>query len=91
MFVIVCYDIVEDRRRNKVLKYLKGAGIHVQKSVFECYLNKNQIEQLKKKLQNLIDEKEDSIRIYIAPEYLVENTRVLGLGEVNRYKPLIFL
>ena len=36
MFVLVCFDIVDDRVRYRVVKTLKGYGIRGQKSVFEC-------------------------------------------------------
>ena len=39
MFYLVCYDIVSDRRRNKVSKLLEAYGLRVQKSVFECVLD----------------------------------------------------
>ena len=32
---IACYDISSDRKRNKVLKRLKGLGFHSQLSFFE--------------------------------------------------------
>ena len=36
MFYLVCFDIVEDPARAKVVKVLKEYGERVQKSVFEC-------------------------------------------------------
>lgn len=36
----VCYDITDDRERGRVDKILKGYGVRVQKSVFECYLTR---------------------------------------------------
>ena len=38
MFVIVSYDIPNDKRRTQVMKTLKDYGAHVQYSVFECEL-----------------------------------------------------
>lgn len=34
-FIVVSYDVVDDRRRTKVMKTLKNFGAHVQYSVFE--------------------------------------------------------
>ena len=39
MFCLVCFDIVEDRSRTRVVKVLKSHGQRVQKSVFECGVN----------------------------------------------------
>ena len=40
MYVMVSYDIVEDRARTKVMKFLKDYGNRVQLSVFECDLHR---------------------------------------------------
>ena len=50
MFIIVCYDIASDKRRNKVAKKLKDFGERVQRSVFECILEDEKIKQLIKGL-----------------------------------------
>ncbi|WP_242637608.1 CRISPR-associated endonuclease Cas2 [Desulfobacter hydrogenophilus] len=36
MFFLVCFDIVDNRFRYRVVKILKGYGTRVQKSAFEC-------------------------------------------------------
>jgi CRISPR-associated protein Cas2 len=55
MFYLVCYDIVSDRRRNKVAKLLEAYGLRVQKSVFECVLDENQYTTLSKYLVRLVN------------------------------------
>lgn len=64
MFYLVCYDIVSDRRRNKVSKLLEAYGLRVQKSVFECVLDDKQQEFLQKRLLQLLNKREDQIRFY---------------------------
>lgn len=63
MFVVVCYDIPDNRRRSRVSKLLEGFGTRVQKSVFECDLEQKHLEKLKQKLQKLLRD-EDSVRYY---------------------------
>jgi CRISPR-associated protein Cas2 len=63
MFVVICYDITDDRRRNKVGKILEGFGSRVQKSVFECDLQLKHFEKLKQKLARVLRD-EDSVRYY---------------------------
>lgn len=63
MFVVVCYDIPDNRRRSRVGKALEGFGARVQKSVFECDLDHKHIEKLKQKLKKLLHA-EDSVRYY---------------------------
>ena len=35
MYLVVCYDVTNDRRRARLLRRLRGYLEHVQKSVFE--------------------------------------------------------
>lgn len=65
MFIIVSYDITDDRLRNKLYETLKDYGNSVQYSIFECNLNKNQFFDMKKKTDEFIKSKKDSIRYYI--------------------------
>ena len=64
IFTVVCYDIPDDKRRNKMSKTLEGFGSRVQKSVFECDLTPKQLESLKKKLNRVMKAEEDSVRYY---------------------------
>lgn len=63
MFIVVCYDIPEDRRRNKVSRVLEAYGSRVQRSVFECDLTQEQLGRLRQRLGRFIKE-EDHIRYY---------------------------
>lgn len=49
----VVYDISSDAERARVDKILKGFGFRIQKSVFECRLNKKGKEELLEKLEKL--------------------------------------
>lgn len=62
---LICYDISDEKRLKKVAKQLEKLSIRIQKSVF-FYKNasKNNIKILATALNNLINEKEDDIRIY---------------------------
>ncbi len=69
MVILVSYDVTTDdaagrRRLRKVAKVCVGFGQRVQKSVFECSVNEMQMEQLRDRLVECIDEKKDSLRIY---------------------------
>ena len=43
---LVCYDITEDKRRDRVFKVCKNHGEHLQFSVFECDLNATELAGL---------------------------------------------
>lgn len=65
MFVVVSYDVKDDKRRARIHKELKNFGQWVQYSVFECDLTKEHYLRLRHRLNGLIDEdKGDSIRFY---------------------------
>lgn len=83
MFTVVSYDIVEDKRRTKVLKLLRGFGTHVQYSVFECDLTPEQLARLQRDLLALIDVTVDSVRLYRLDLTSMRRTQVLGVGRVT--------
>lgn len=76
---LVCYDIRNEKRLVKVYRTLKQMGIHVQYSVFHCRLTWQELIELKGKLQGIIDEKEDDVRIYPLPQELTVS--VMGCGD----------
>lgn len=61
---LFAYDIPNDKRRTKIHKILSGFGQWTQYSVFECFLNKRELVLLRSKIHSVIDEAEDSIRMY---------------------------
>jgi len=87
MFVVVSYDIPDDRRRLKVMKALEGFGERAQYSVFECYLKRQDLRRLKKRLKGLIEEKEDDVRFYLLCEQCVERIIPLGKAEITPNLP----
>jgi CRISPR-associated protein Cas2 len=63
-FVVVSYDVKNDRRRVRICKTLKNYGERVQFSVFECCLTPVQLAEMERRVTQLTDDKEDSLRIY---------------------------
>lgn len=41
VFALIIYDIMDNKRRSQLVKYLQGYGFRVQKSCFEVILNKS--------------------------------------------------
>lgn len=64
MYLIISYDIPEDKRRTKIHNILKSYGQWVQYSVFECDLTQTQYAKLRARLVKLIIAETDSIRFY---------------------------
>jgi len=63
-FIVVSYDIPDDRRRGRVCKLLKDYGERVQYSVFECLLRPDDLIRLRERLKPLLVLKEDDVRFY---------------------------
>lgn len=91
MFYLICYDIVNDRRRNKVAHLLEGYGMRVQKSVFECVLNDDQYKMLDRKLQRYIKPAEDQIRFYPMSGHTRRKVVILGLQPVRQVDDSVFI
>lgn len=63
-FIVVCYDVSNDRSRLSITHALMGYGVRVQKSVFECLIeNPGEIKKLLSQLESYLDEG-DSLRVY---------------------------
>lgn len=79
MFVVVSYDIKDDRRRGKIFKILKNFGQWVQFSVFECDINKVDYLRMRNRLERQIKAEEgDSIRLYFLCENDIEKVERIG-------------
>jgi CRISPR-associated protein Cas2 len=87
MFIVVSYDIANDRRRARVLKTMKGYGRRVQFSVFECELSAVSFKRMHGQLFKIFAPKEDSIRFYFLDEDTVARIEAAGVGLLERVQP----
>ena len=91
MFVVISYDVKDDKRRNRIFKALKNFGQWMQYSVFECELNKTDFLKLKDRLDRLIEaDKEDSIRFYFLCEGCKRQVERVG-GEKPRKEGAVII
>ncbi len=79
-FIVVCYDIIDDRRRGRVAKILADYGVRVQYSVFECVIPKELEEDMKVRVLNEIDEEEDKVHFYFLCKSCVDRMKIFGSG-----------
>lgn len=63
-FVVVAYDVSDDRRRSRVVKLLESVGVRVNYSVFECMLTDAQYEKLRQNIGKAIKPREDCVVYY---------------------------
>lgn len=72
--ILVIYDIIENKRRSRLVKILEGYGFRVQKSAFEARLSDRQYQKLLSAVENFALE-DDNIRIY----------KINGQGEIRSF------
>jgi CRISPR-associated protein Cas2 len=81
MFVVISYDIADDRRRLKVAQTLLDfGGERVQRSVFECYITERNYERLQRGLRRHLDIEEDSVRFYVLCEHCRAQVNLWGVA-----------
>ncbi|MGB9857921.1 MAG: CRISPR-associated endonuclease Cas2 [Brevinematia bacterium] len=78
MYVIVTYDISEDRV-NKVRKILKRYLNWVQNSVFEGEITESKLEKCKLELSFIIEKEIDSIYFYLIDNKYSFRKTTLGI------------
>ncbi len=81
-YYVVSYDIVDTKLRTKVAKILVDYGVRVQKSVFECRVDEKRFLEMKKKVEEVIDFENDSVRYYTLCKKCIEAIQVSGWGSV---------
>jgi CRISPR-associated protein Cas2 len=64
MFVIVTYDISDDKRLNKVRQILRKYLYWCQLSTFEGEITKGKLAKCMAEINKVIDTNEDSIYVY---------------------------
>ncbi|CDD66307.1 cRISPR-associated endoribonuclease Cas2 2 [Firmicutes bacterium CAG:882] len=64
MYILIIYDIVNNKRRYRFAKKMKGYGFRVQRSAFEAFVSDRLYLKLMKEVPKIIDSESDSVRIY---------------------------
>lgn len=80
-FYVVAYDIPDDKRRTKIHKILKGFGQWTEFSLFECFLTKKELLQMRAKLDKHLNPGEDRVRIYVICESCLAKIETVGIPE----------
>jgi CRISPR-associated protein Cas2 len=84
VIVLVCYDIVSDRRREDVAMLLSGYGPRVQLSVFECEVRStDELRKLRAEIRARIDPLEDQVRVYPTTPQTFGQRYVIGARTVE--------
>lgn len=62
--VLIIYDITSNSRRYHFAKFISRYCMRVQKSCFESYMTKRDVDYVLKNIKKYISEVEDSVRLY---------------------------
>jgi len=82
LHIVASYDISDPKRLSEVARAMKDYGTRVLKSVFECNLDRVKFEELKSKVESIVEPLEDTVRYYFLCEKCVRETEYSGKGEL---------
>ena len=77
-FIVASYDISDDARLRKVAKVMEDYGFRVLYSVFECYIERDIFEEMKRRVEKIIDPLEDSVIYYFLCEHCKRQIEHIG-------------
>ena len=77
--VVVAYDVVEDRSRQRLRKLLRQFGLPLQKSVFEARLSAKERQRLVERATEIIDPETDQLVVYTIASRQEGSIVVVGL------------
>ncbi len=78
VYVVIAYDIPDDKRRTRVAKTLEGYGERMQYSLFECRISKVQYLRLRARLEDIIEAEDDEVSFYFLSEQ--DEKKIVRLG-----------
>jgi len=79
---LVCYDIADPKRLQRVFKICKNHGDHLQYSVFECDLNPAELAGMQRELGEIISHTHDQVLfISLGPSESRGDRSIIALGQ----------
>jgi CRISPR-associated protein Cas2 len=91
MFYVVAYDITDNKRRNKLSRYLKGFCFRNQFSLFECHLDQKRYNLMEQIIESTINKKEDNIKIYYLCKDCFKKIKTFGISNITEEKKIIIV
>lgn len=78
---LVCFDISNGRKRRSIVRLCLYYGFRVQKSVFETFMDGEDIVTFESAVEKIIDADHDSVRIYPLDAQASEGISIIGAGK----------
>ena len=82
MYVILSYD-VEVKRDVKVCNMCRRYLLHAHESLFEGVISEAKLRELERSLEELVDVRSDSIRVYRFPSVRYARKDEIGISRGN--------
>ena len=80
---VVSYDISCPKRLRRVYRLMRGWGDHIQLSVFRCELNPRELVELRKRLNDIINNAEDQVLfVDVGPVEGRGSTSIRAIGKL---------
>ena len=78
MKVIVAYDVSNDDARARLSAALATYGVRIQRSVYECFLDEQQLAEVLDRARRLIDVRHDVVHAFPVCVTCAEHRQSLG-------------
>ncbi|MBR6199646.1 MAG: CRISPR-associated endonuclease Cas2 [Spirochaetales bacterium] len=89
MVYFIGYDIADSKSLARVANILENFGIRVQKSFFECEMNRAKMNDVCDSILAEMDLKSDKLQIYPICEDCLSKSEIIGRGGID--KPQTFM
>ncbi len=86
-FILIAYDISNDKRRTKLHNALLNFGTPVQYSVFECLLDEKTEKEMRQAVKRIIRPRKDHVRTYHLCANCLKKVETTGGREVLNKLP----
>ncbi len=81
---LICYDLSDDARRNRVVQTLLDFGERIQESVFVAFLGDEHKKKLLCRLEAIISPAEDAIHVFPLCESCAAKATAIGTGRLPK-------
>ena len=88
MFIVVAYDIEDDKQRTRLHKTLRRFGEPVQFSVFECILTNDQFAEMRAEVAQVLGGASRGVRYYEMCEGCNRQVVTLGIARTTKLRPV---
>ena len=86
-YIVVAYDIADDKRRNKICDIISEYGQRVNYSVFECFLRVKDIQKLKERIGEHMKRGKDIVLYYRLCKDCLE--KIERIGDFSKEKQVV--